>query len=193
MKWLCATPEDFPWEEFNRIRNRLSPSRAQRIHGLVREQDQFRSLTGDLLAEKLLAEFGIYDVPIEVAPSGQPQLPGTGLSVSLSHCQNAVVCALSENPVGIDIEKIRPMDLAISRHICTREEAEYLFGHTPTVADLHITDDPLILRRFFEIWTGKESYFKRLGTGITDLRSVNILPLPRQTILKDDYFITILE
>lgn len=193
MKWLYGTLEDFLPEEYDRIQSRLSPSRAQRIAKYKRSQDRIRSLTGDLLAEKLLAESGIFDTVIAVASTGQPVLSKGELFISLSHSENAVVCAIAETPVGIDIEKIQPMDLAISRHICTPEEAEYLFGHTPTAADLQRCEDPRILQRFFEIWTGKEAWFKQQGTGITDLRSINILPLPRKTILRDGFFITILD
>lgn len=192
MEWLYGTPADFSGDEYDRIYATLSPSRAKKIKSLKRPEDRIRSLTGDLLAQKLLAQMGVSNAVLEVAPSGQPVLSGCELFISLSHSEKSVVCAVAETPVGIDIEKIRPVDLAISRHICTAEEAEYLFGHPPCKDDLKLCEDPEILHRFFEIWTGKEAYFKQQGTGITDLRSIHILPLPRKIILKDGFFITVL-
>lgn len=193
MKWIFGTLTEFPQTEYERIRKTLSPSRAARISGLKHPADQHRSLTADLLTEKLLLrEFGIADARIEMTPQGQPILPGTGLFLSIAHSHKAVVCAVSQDPVGVDIEQIRPMDLAITRHICTREELRYLFGHDPSPEELQLCEDPALLRRFFEIWTGKEAYFKQKGTGITNLKGISILPLPRKIIQNDGYLITFL-
>ena len=51
--------------------------------------------------------------------------------------------------------------------------------------------NPAVIRRFFEIWTGKEAWFKMQGTGITDLKSVNVLQLNRQLHSMEDYMIQI--
>ena len=192
MKWIYGTVTDFAETEYSRIRKDLTPTRAARIDRLRFHRDQHRSLTGDLLAEKLLAEqFGIADGRLEVSSTGQPLLVGSDLHISIAHCETAVVCAAAEQPVGIDIEKIRPMDLAITRHICTPEEMDYLFGHPPAPEELTLCRDPEILQKFFEIWTAKEAYFKCLGTGITNLLGISILPLSRKIILKDSFIITI--
>lgn len=185
MKWLFGTVSDFPASEYDRIRGLLTPSRKVRIESLKHPWDQKRSLTADLLMETLQGG------RIEMAPTGQPLLAGGSMHISIAHSGEAVVCAASEDPVGIDIEKIRPMDLAITRHICTPEELCYLFGHTPAEEELTYCEDPVLLQRFFEIWTGKEAYFKQKGTGITNLKSISILPLPRKIILRDGYYITI--
>lgn len=185
MKWLFGTVSDFPASEYDRIRGLLTPSRKVRIESLKHPWDQKRSLTADLLMETLQGG------RIEMAPTGQPLLAGGGMHISIAHSGEAVVCAASEDPVGIDIEKIRPMDLAITRHICTPEELCYLFGHAPAEEELTYCEDPVLLQRFFEIWTGKEAYFKQKGTGITNLKSISILPLPRKIILRDGYCITI--
>ena len=48
------------------------------------------------------------------------------------------------------------------------------------------------MQRFFEIWTAKEAYFKKCGTGITNLKSVNSLTLSRQMHILGDYILHII-
>ena len=49
-----------------------------------------------------------------------------------------------------------------------------------------------VLERFYEVWTAKEAYFKKMGTGITDLKSVDVTSLEKKVIIEDDYLITII-
>ena len=60
-----------------------------------------------------------------------------------------MVCFCDE-PVGVDIEKIRDVNLKIKdRFFCTAEKE-----------NIKTNED------FFRIWTAKESYIKYLGTGL---------------------------
>ena len=97
-------------------------------------------------------------------------------------------CAVSREPVGIDIEEIRPIKIKLCDRVCVDEEKSYVLGDWQG-ADDGLCKDPEVTQRFFEIWTGKEAYFKKLGTGITDLKSVNILHLPRQVEIADGYMV----
>lgn len=194
MKWRFSAIRGFTTEELRAVEADLSPTRAQRIGALRRPEDRDRSLAAELLARRLLKEeFGVSHPILHAAPGGQPILPDSGLHLSITHSGQYVACAVSEVPVGMDMEVIRPMDLAIARHVCTQEEMAYLFGRAPTDTDFRKTDNPAVLQRFFEIWTGKEAWFKMQGTGILNLRGIHILPLPRQIILRDGCLITIME
>lgn len=194
MKWLYAHIADIPANEYDRLYAALSPSRRARVDRLKQSDDRKRSLAGEWLLKKLLRDaYGITDVVLETAPNGRPLLADSALYVSIAHSDGAVVCAVSDTPVGIDIERIRPIDLRLARRVCVAEEAAYLFGHAPTEADMRDTEDVALLTRFFEIWTAKEAYFKRCGTGITELKSVNILPLKRQIFHRDGYLIQIID
>jgi len=164
MHWSCRDTESFTEEELQCAYSQLSPSRKAHIDRLRLQEDKTRSLAAELLVRELLQSLGITTAVLHRHLNGQPYLTGCDLFVSISHSDRMVACALSEGPIGIDIERIRPLDLKICRHLCTEEEKAYC-GE-----DLH---------RLFEIWTAKEAWFKKQGTGITDLKSVNILPLPR--------------
>lgn len=167
----------------------LTPSRKVHIDRLRRREDQVRSLAAEVLVQQLLqTHFHITDAALCRGDSGQPYLTGCDLFVSISHSDQKVACAVSQTPVGIDIEKIRPVDLNLCRHVCVEEEKQYVLGDLPQWP-AGLCRDTEILQRFFEVWTAKEAYFKKLGTGITDLKSVNILPMERHIPVLDDYIL----
>ena len=189
MHWAYCKTEDFSKSALLQQYLRLSPSRKARIDRLRREEDKLRSLASELLVYRLLeTHYGISSTQLHCKDNGQPYLSDCGLHVSISHCGKALACAVSDSPVGIDIERIRPMDLRICRHVCVPEEMNYLLANTQ-MTELGACSDPVILRRFFEIWTAKEAYYKKCGTGITDLKGINTLSLQRQIYTEDDYLI----
>lgn len=190
MHWSCCNTADFSKEALQQAYANLSTSRKEHIDRLRQPEDKARSLAAELLVQRLLREqYAVTGAALHRKPNGQPYLSGCDLHVSISHCDRTVACAVSREPVGIDVEKIRPIDLNICRHVCTEEEKSYV-GTDGTEGQ--VCRDPEILRRFFEVWTAKEAYFKKCGTGIIALKSVNVLPLQRQTHFIGDFILQIL-
>lgn len=173
MNWLICRTTDFTQADYDAVYEALSPSRRAHIDTFRHQGARQQSLAGELALRRLLAREGIDDVPQRLA-SGQPVIAGNEVYVSISHCEDLVACAIHHAPVGIDAERIRPVKSGMPERVCTPEELAWMEASA---------------ERFFEIWTAKEAYFKMLGTGITDLRSVNILTLPRQVIRQGEYLI----
>ena len=192
MHWSCCDIASFSADELQRAYEKLSPSRKEHIDRLHRQKNKDCSLAAEVLVQRLLEEhYGVTGAELHRKENGQPYLTGCDLYVSISHCEQKVACAVSCDPVGIDIERIRPVNLKLCRHVCVVEEKAYVLGETRGYEDRECQDSD-VLRRFFEIWTAKEAFFKKNGTGITDLKSVNILPLPRQVHMVEDYLVQIL-
>lgn len=81
---------------------------------------------------------------------------------NISHSHGLVVYVEDNNPIGIDVEKTRPVSEELKRYICLDEEYRYIKN------DLD----------FFSIWTNKESLVKTIGTGLNgDIKNVPALPL----------------
>lgn len=178
MHWTCCDTAEISREALEQAYSILSASRKAHIDRLQKQEDKLRSLAGEVLAQKLLREkYHITDAVIHRQSNGQPYLTGCDLHISISHCDEMVACAVSREPVGIDIERIRPIHEKLCHKVCTESELAY------------VLEDP---GRFFEIWTAKEAYFKKCGTGITNLKSVNILELPRQTHFIQDFVLNII-
>ncbi|MCH5191740.1 MAG: 4'-phosphopantetheinyl transferase superfamily protein [Oscillospiraceae bacterium] len=109
-------------------------------------------------------------IEFNINKNGKPFAKDLDVEFNISHSHDMVVCAVSDKPVGIDIEKIRPIKLNVAKRICTKDELIYLFGHTPNEQDFEMNSDIPTLTRFFEIWTAKEAYGKCVGIGLGDIK-----------------------
>ncbi|MEL3970723.1 4'-phosphopantetheinyl transferase superfamily protein [Rossellomorea oryzaecorticis] len=120
------------------------------------------SLLGDVLIRKGISDLTgkrLYDIKLERNKHGKPQLKeGCGLHFNLSHSANYIIAAFSEYRIGVDIERIRNINLKIARNMFTQEEYDYI---TKT------SSDKMKLMHFYQIWTLKESYMKAVGKGLT--------------------------
>ena len=175
MNWCLARISDFSAEEYAAVYETMSDSRKAHMSTFRHLGAKQQSLAGELLLRKLLRETGIV-TPIERLPSGQPVLQNEQAFVSIAHCDDHVVCAIHDRPIGIDIEKVTSVKPGLAERVCTPEELAYIQGNAS---------------RFFEIWTAKEAYFKMKGTGITNFQAVNTLTLPRKLIRQGEYLIQI--
>ena len=85
--------------------------------------------------------------------AGKPFFPGwPGLHASVTHSGGRWLCALGESPLGLDLERTRPIDGArLARRFFHPEEAAWLEARPGD---------------FFRLWTAKEALVKRAGTGL---------------------------
>lgn len=190
MKWLYGEINDYTKAEYDAVYNSLAVSRKERIDRFKLEDDRRRSLLGEMLTKKLLTEEGILS-PIESAENGRPYIKDNLRYISISHSNTAVVAAVSDSPVGIDIEQIKPVNRRLVKRICTDEEEVFINLSNEKACDQLITEEKT-LERFFVIWTAKEAWFKKQGTGITDFKKVNVLNEKREVHRKGEYIIQII-
>lgn len=92
---------------------------------------------------------------------GRPELrPACGITFSTSHADGlAVVAVARERPVGIDLERVRPVPdaLDIAHGLFTRREYE----------DLESLPAAARSEGFLRLWTRKEAYVKAIGAGMS--------------------------
>lgn len=114
---------------------------------------------------------------------GKPFLAG-GPYFSISHCRHAIAVAIDSQPIGIDVESVRPLrQELVAKTMNSSEQALIAASEHPN-------------RTFTALWTQKEALLKMRSTGIiSDLRSVlqNTEGASLQTIdnLHKDYVLTI--
>lgn len=134
----------------------LSLYRREKLARITSPQAYAESLGAELLLLAALRELGLpVRKPLEIAcgDEGKPALAG-GPEFSLSHSGGRVLCALSDRPVGADVQQLRPYAPALARRFFTAEEAAWLEAQQER--DL----------AFALLWSLKESYVKFLGGGI---------------------------
>lgn len=127
---------------------------------------QYCCLKSYIMLCDLLAEWGrVHQLPINEQPTflynnyGAPYIEG-GPYFSISHCKTGIAVAISENPIGIDIEVIRTFKPELMRKTMNLTEQQHIISSTNP--DLE----------FIRLWTQKEAYLKLKGTGIiTDLHN----------------------
>lgn len=126
--------------------------------GAGKQREREKALAYDILCRLLDEEHP----RLEHDDKGVPFLPDhPGLSVSISHCRQAVAVAVSpEGKVGIDVECRRRIGEGLIERVCTADEA----------AAVHAAADPTMA--FLQLWTRKEAVLKMRGTGIQGFGSM---------------------
>ena len=169
MEWDWYDIRRMTDEEYRRWFWMMEEEKRRRVERFRREADRRRSVAADMLARRMIsAACGIPPEQVRLATEkgGKPYAPGSPLHFSLSHSGDLAVCGVDRRPVGIDVERIRPVNLKAARRIAAPEELVRLFGREPTPEDFRLTGDPELLDRFFELWTGKEAAGKLTGEGL---------------------------
>jgi 4'-phosphopantetheinyl transferase len=100
---------------------------------------------------------------------GKPFIPG-GPYFSISHCKEGIAVAISDEPIGIDIEGIRHADEELIRRTMNEEERLWVTGE-----GLRVTGYGLRDRRFTRLWTQKEAVVKAIGTGIVSFEQLQTI------------------
>ena len=169
MKWYKYDIHDLSDEEYVYWYSLMSKEKQERVDRFRLIDDKKRTVAGEMLARKAVAKWcGVApeSITIAVGEYGKPYAVNLDVEFNISHSGNMVVCAVSNKPVGIDVEQIRPIDLSVARRVCTEDELFYIFGRKPTEADFVYTENASLLTHFFDIWTKKEALGKKTGMGI---------------------------
>ena len=138
----------------------LPPEKRARIQGMRFDMDQKLSLYADVLVRCLacralrVSNDGL--VFLQNA-FGKPCLMGyPGFHFNISHTRSAIVVALSNREIGVDIERVDKADLRIARRYFTAAEVDWIEAGGAEADE-----------RFYTVWTRKEAYIKWLGRGLS--------------------------
>lgn len=180
-----------PEEEENSL-SLLVESRREKVRTIKGKENRSRSIAAGLLLRHMLLEEQIpyAEESFGLEGHGKPRLKKDGVFFNLSHAGAYAVGALSDIPVGVDVEQQNRFwqearNQKLAKRILT--EAEWNWWKDAG-------DDPQELLRF---WTRKESYVKMTGEGMTKaFHTVDTLhgkyykEIPLGTI-KDRYLISV--
>ena len=135
------------------------------------EADRRRSVAVWMLLRQMLAERGLDadSLPVSEDEFGKPAFEASlGIHFNLSHGGERVMAAVSDRPVGCDVERIMPFDEGVARECLTDRELTWVKRAQPG-----LDRD----RAFIRLWVRKEAYVKAVGKGLgIDLKSVSLLP-----------------
>ena len=126
------------------------------------------------LMERMLAARGFRAQDVAVDAQGKPYCDG--IFFSLSHAGDLALCAVSGAPVGCDIELVKDAPFEIAPRVFRENERAYLRA---------AQDGIEAQRRFFTLWTLKESYMKMTGEGLALSLDRLEIRMPALTLFRD--------
>lgn len=162
--------------------------KQNRLKQYIRPVDARRSLLGELLIRmEIIKLFGMENHEIKFGHNEyeKPFIPGiANYHFNVSHSGEWVVCAINNTQVGVDIEKVTPIDMEIASRFFAKEEYHRLLAQD--------TENQLAF--FYDLWTAKESYIKAIGKGLSIPLHSFCIQLDSQEITieteeKDDWYL----
>lgn len=157
MIYLYENLAEYSDESYLKHLNSLPVWRREKALQYKKLDDRKRSVLAFVLLQRALREeYGITEVPEFVYNElGKPSLPNLPIHFSLSHCKDAVACAVSDNNIGIDVESIVPYNPDVARKVCTAGELKMLEQSSNKDVE------------FIKLWTVKEAISKYEGMGLS--------------------------
>ncbi|MGN8844970.1 4'-phosphopantetheinyl transferase family protein [Niallia sp. HCP3S3_B10] len=140
----------------------LSEERKEKTNKYKFQIDAKRSICAEVLIKFIVSQkFNKSDSNINILfkynSYGKPYFDGIeGYYFNISHAGKWVVCAWSEKEIGVDVEKIKDIDMGVAKHYFSQSEYLELIGKE--------TDERKKL--LIDYWTLKESYVKYKGKGL---------------------------
>jgi 4'-phosphopantetheinyl transferase len=135
----------------------LSEDERNRAGAFVRDDPRRRFIVArGRLRERLGARLGVppAGVVFSYGPNGKPAVEGVHFNVA--HTGDLALGAIGDAPLGVDVERIRPMKNATAL-------AQRWF-HADEVDRIAAAPHPLA--EFFRTWTMKEAALKLVGVGV---------------------------
>lgn len=174
----------------------IKPFKQDKIKKLANDNLKRESITGEYLLIKGLKEYfdvDYNDIEIIKNNNGKPFINEKNIFFSISHADNFVVCALSTKDIGIDVEKVKEVNLKAMELFATEKEKDYITNSLDKLEE-----------RFFRIYTLKEAYVKMQGTDLTRIKDnelnfknnsfyANDKNIMVKSIKDNDYIIGIIE
>ena len=126
---------------FGEVVKTLDDARAEKISRLRVTADKLRSAGAGILINFIKEKYNIAG-DVKVDKFGKPYFEDTDIHFNISHSGCYVIAAVSDEDIGIDIQKIKSDKHRIAE------------------------DEKINQQRFCEIWTIKEAYLKNIGIGL---------------------------
>ncbi len=144
-------------ELYNKMLELVGENKREKLLRLKQHKKQLQSLIADVLLRVILCtrfNIDVNDMKFDDM-NGKPYLVGESICFNVSHSDNMVVVAVSDQNIGVDLEKTRNINPKLIDRYFTKCEKEYIS-----------VDLPDWQTRFFEVWTKKEAFLKRSGVGL---------------------------
>ena len=120
------------------------------------KREAYRTLAG--LLERELGEWGkVAYAALYKDENGKPRFPCVyGMFVSIAHTENYGAAAISDKPIGIDVEELTPLD----------DKKRALLDRFFAEEDITAAKDDETGKEFYRFWTRREAAFKAFARAL---------------------------
>lgn len=148
-------------EETERLMSFISPEKREKCRRFYHKEDAHRTLLGDVLVRSVISgqyQLDKADIRFSAQEYGKPCIPDLpNAHFNISHSGRWVVCAFDSQPIGIDIEKMKPISLEIAKRFFSKTEYSDLLAKNKDEQTVY----------FYHLWSMKESFIKQEGKGLS--------------------------
>jgi len=136
-----------------------SERRKEKIDRMRFLKDRCLSLGVEILLMEACKDFGVSyrDESVFTNRYSKPFFSHSKAQFNLSHSGERVMCIMSENPVGCDVEQTGRPNLKIAKRF---------FSDSETAEILSCAGPDAQAECFYRLWTLKESFIKCVGQGL---------------------------
>ncbi|WP_052599456.1 4'-phosphopantetheinyl transferase family protein [Lysinibacillus varians] len=160
-KYAIKITEKAYQDIFQQFELRISAERKEKVSKFHFDEDKKRSILAEvLLRHSLKRDFGMTNdhIHFTINEYGKPNLQNFDhIHFNLAHSGDWVVCAVSDTPIGIDIEQVAMIEMDIAKAYFTSSEYQDILSQPKDKQ----------IQFFYKLWTLKESYVKAEGKGLT--------------------------
>ncbi len=198
--------EPSPFEHEQRLFAFLEQERAEKIKRIRSEKERLLRVYASVFVKLYISKrtgISVSKLKYLYKNNGKPYFDSCPIKFNISHTKNALAIGFSSSEIGVDIEEVRRIDLKLAKRYFTENENMYIFENNISANSLErlnmpffdINDGESLFKRFFCVWTRKEAFVKRSGTGLCfKLNSVDLVDVNQSrgilTIEKDNYIIS---
>ena len=166
LEYIIRNINDFNTEDINNFYDKIPKLKKDKISKFKNYESKVRSIIGEMNLKELLAKKNISYNSLDyyINKYGKQYLKNDKIFFNISHSFDYVITAISNNEIGIDIEKVRQTPIKIINQFATEKEKEYILSSNKNIEE-----------RIFKIYTLKEAYFKMLGTNLNNILEVEFI------------------
>ena len=179
MVYFCKNNENL--FDISEILKYLPEERRKKVDKLRINTDKNNAIIAWLLLMCGTKQLWLPDLSYD--ENGKPyfkEFPDTHFNIS--HCKYGVVCGISDKPIGVDIQDIRPFNLRVAKRVCNTSELEFLINTENKEYE------------FIKLWTKKEAALKKSGIGISgNIKNAITSEISIKTYCYDNYIISVCE
>ena len=157
---ICLVKVNSPIDEntFQYLLKYVQSEKQERVLKQKIKQNADNMLIGEILARTVIKKTFDIDIAKQkfaYTEYGKPYLLNfPDVHFNISHSGEYVACAVSDRPIGVDIQKIGEYNSDVAKRVCNVKELKQIEDSLDKASE------------FTKLWTQKEAVLKMHGTGI---------------------------